>query len=140
MDQQQKPYRPKVEWKQDRVFTDQPSGLSVAVSKSHGLNPMFSFQVGRLREDGSVATNVQWRTKREQVNFDLESNHATVLAGLLAQAQDYVVKELQWAWESRIQQQVDRDTQRSGGAGNQKFVRSPGKTARDKAKKGGSKG
>jgi len=135
--QQKKPYRPKTEWKQDKVFTDHKSGMAVVVSKSHGLNPMYSFQIGRLREDGSVATNTQWRTKRDQVNFELETNHAVVLAGLMASAQEHVVTEMQWAWEHRLAHQIDRDTQRSGGEGKQqKFVRAPGKTARDKARKG----
>ena len=138
MEQQQKPYRPKTEWKQDKTFIDQKSGLAVVVSKSHGLNPLYSFQVGRVREDGSVATNMQWRTKRDQVNFELESNHAVVLAGLMASAQEHVVTEMQWAWEHRLQNQIDRDTQRTngGGQGHKRVVRAPGKTARDKAKKG----
>lgn len=138
MEQQQKPYRPKTEWKQDKTFTDQKSGLAVVVSKSVGLNPMFSFQIGRMREDGSVATNVQWRTKRDQATFELENNHAATLVDLMAQAQEHVITELQWAWEHRIQHQIERDEKRSGGdRGGQKFVRAPGKTARDKARKGG---
>lgn len=140
MEQQQKPYRPKTEWKHDRTFSDQKSGLAVVVSKSHGLSPMYSFQIGRVREDGSVATNVQWRTKRDQVNFELETNHAVMLSSLMAEAQQHVVTEMQWAWEHRLQDQIDRDTQRTGGGQGQKFVRSPGKTERDKAKKGGHKG
>lgn len=141
MDKPQKPYRPKTEWKHDKTFSDHKSGLAVVVSKSHGLNPMYSFQVGRVREDGSVATNMQWRTKRDQVNFELESDHAAMLASLMTSAQEHVVIEMQWAWEHRLQHQIDRDTQRSGEGGKQqKFVRAPGKTARDKAKKGGHKG
>lgn len=141
MDKPQKPYRPKTEWKHDKTFSDHKSGLAVVVSKSHGLNPMYSFQVGRVREDGSVATNMQWRTKRDQVNFELESDHAATLASLMTSAQEHVVIEMQWAWEHRLQHQIDRDTQRSGEGGKQqKFVRAPGKTARDKAKKGGHKG
>ena len=141
MDKPQKPYRPKTEWKHDKTFSDHKSGLAVVVSKSHGLNPMYSFQVGRVREDGSVATNMQWRTKRDQVNFELENDHATMLASLMASAQEHVVIEMQWAWEHRLQHQIDRDTKRGGEGGKQqKFVRAPGKTARDKAKKGGHKG
>jgi len=138
MEQQKKPYRPKTEWKQDKVFTDPKSGLSVVVSKSHGLNPMYSFQIGRVREDGSVATNIQWRTKRDQVNFELETDPVTTLASLLSSAQEHAVTEMQWAWEHRLAHQIERDTKRSGGGEgkDQKFVRAPGKTARDKAKKG----
>lgn len=140
MEQQRKPYRPKTEWKHDKTFSDPKSGLAVVVSKSHGLNPMYSFQVGRPREDGSVATNVQWRTRRDQVNFELETNHAAMLASLMAEAQQHVVTEMQWAWEHRLQNQIDRDTQRTGSGQGQKFIRAPGKTARDKARKGGHKG
>ena len=61
---------------------------------------------------------------------------AATLADLMAQAQEHVVTELQWAWEHRLAHQIERDTQRNGGERNQKFVRAPGKTARDKAKKG----
>lgn len=126
METPKKPYRPKTEWKHDKTFSDHKSGLAVVVSKSHGLNPMYSFQVGRVREDGSVATNMQWRTKRDQATFELESDHAAMLASLMASAQEHVVIEMQWAWEHRLQHQIDRDNQRNGEGGKQqKFVRAP---------------
>lgn len=131
--------RPKIEWKQDKTFSDPKSGLAVVVSKSVGPNPMFSFQIGRLREDGGVATNVQWRTKRDQASFELEFDHATVLAKLMFQAQEHTTIELQWAWDQRIQRQVERDTRAQQNT-TKHTVRAPGKTARDKAKKGGHRG
>ena len=72
--------RPKIEWKRDKAFTDPRSGVTVAVSKSSGHVPMYSFQIGRMREDGSVSTNSQWRTRRNQATFELENDYASLIA------------------------------------------------------------
>ena len=131
--QNQQP-RPKLVWKQDKNFSDK-SGLTVVVSKTVGPRPFYSFQIGRLREDGSVATNIQWRTQRGQATFELENDHATILVRLMAEAQEHVVTQMQWDWAQNVDRQVERDTARGGGDNKgQKFVRAPGKTARDKAK------
>lgn len=133
--------RPKIEWKRDKAFTDPRSGVTVAVSKSSGHVPMYSFQIGRMREDGSVSTNSQWRTRRNQATFELENDYASLIASLLTQAQEYAVTQMQWDWAQNLDRQVERETRRGGDDSKPKglFVRAPGKTARDKARKGGAK-
>lgn len=132
-----RPNRQQTVWNHAQTFSDPKSGTAVVVSKSVGINPMFSFAIGRLREDGSVAFNMQFRTNRNAATFELETDHATVIAGIMAQAQEFVVKEMQWNWSLRMDDQIARESRRMDGGQTKPggdTIRHPGKTARDKAK------
>ena len=134
-----RPNRPQMTWKVAETFKDPKSGVAVVVSKSLNINPTFSFQIGRVREDGSVSTNLQFRTQRNIATFELETNYATVIATLMAAAQEYAVMDMQYDWARQVDTQIERETRRMGqsdGGGGQKKngILHPGKTARDKAK------
>jgi len=135
-----RPERAKVQWNVAKTFSDPKSGVAVIVSKSVGINPLFSFQVGRVRDDGFVNTNLQFRTQRNIATFELEVDYLAILPELLRQAQEFAVLDMQWNFAQRSEQQFERDSRRDGGGNKAKqFVRAPGKTARDKAKKAGIK-
>lgn len=129
--------RPALTWSHAQTFSDPKSGTAVVVSKSSGNSPMFSFQIGRVREDGSVATNLQFRTNRNSATFELETDQAAVIAALMVKAQEFVVTDMQWNWSLRMDDQIARESRRLDG-GQPKpggdTIRHPGKTARDKAK------
>lgn len=132
-----RPNRPQTVWNVVKTFSDPKSGIAVVVSKSEGLNPMFSFVIGRLREDGSVAFNMQFRVNRKSPTFELETDPVAVISDLMKQAQEFAVMEMQWNWSQRVDEQIERESRRMDGGqtkpgGN--TIRHPGKTARDKLK------
>lgn len=133
----QRPNRPKISWGVAQTFSDPKSGTAVVVFKSGGIRPMFSFMIGRLRDDGSVAPNMRFHTNRNTATFEVETDYATVLGGLMVKAQKFIVTEMQWDWAQNVDDQIARES-RHMDYGSSKpggdTVRHPGKTARDNAK------
>jgi hypothetical protein len=128
--------RPRFEIAQE--FTDPKSGITVQVSKMTGTRfPRLSFQIGRKRDDGSIATHIQWRQNLESTTFELETNVSGIIAFLLQQAQDYATMEMQLAYHYEQDRIAQRDEERSRATQGSKAPRVTGKTARQKAKKAG---
>jgi len=143
MDQQQP--REKPVFKLDKDFTDPKSGITVRVERQvDSRAPRFSFCIGRVREDGTLALHLQWRRQRDPgqgvtSTFALEHNLAAIIGDLMAQAQEYITLAMEHDFAQHMDFIARRDESRNGGTGPRQaagqVVHRPGKTARDHAKK-----
>jgi hypothetical protein len=120
--------RPPLEWKEVARFED--AGLVVVVTSSGGFRPRYSAQVGKLRDDKSVAPHIPVRVDG---GVDIEVFPlATILAGLLDRAQEYIVTEANFSASEDLDRRIAKETRQAGFGKPQ--TRVTGKTAKKKEK------
>lgn len=119
--------RQRPEWKEGTRFT--LDGVTAVVSVSQGFRTRYSVQVGRLREDGSVAPHLPVQTDG---TFQVK---VAPLAKTLLALGEKVEEWISTDTALRLDERIARE-ERDAGSGRGE-VRVTGKTARNKAKKSG---
>lgn len=114
---------PRPEWKIVKKLDD--GTYAVWISALQAFTPRYSLQMGRLREDGSLAP---FAPVNVEGTFHLTFRHppAKAFAALLEQAEEWILGEA----ALRVDERVERDTKSASGP----QARVTGKTARKKAK------
>lgn len=116
--------------KLDAVFKSSKCNLAVEVWRITGFRPRFRCVVGTIGNDNKFFPGISFRCKEENYKVEVEAIDTDELASLMKQAHNHVLNERQ----KREDQIYDHDTrhERKGLEHKKKFVRDPGKTAREK--------
>ena len=122
----------------EKVLTLEENGIVVEVSRAtFGKGPArYSIFVGQREKDGKIYPDIDLLT-REQKGLgkpELDLNYAVLLGQMLVKAQEHVQVAMESSWSLWLERRQEREQER-GQTGSKPFVRAPGKTARDKAKK-----
>ena len=125
----------------EKVLTLEESGLVVEVSRAQGRGgpARYSLFVGMRYPSGKIFPDMDLSTRTGPgLNKpELALKYAVLLGHMLAKAQEHIETEMITAWDLRLERQRQHEQTRSQVPGQQSFVRAPGKTAREKAKKRG---
>lgn len=120
---------PPLVWKE--VFRATEGDLTVVVTSSGGFRPRYSFMLGKIRPDGTVAPHnpVRVETDLGQVSV---ANFARATAELLEKAEEYITTEATLSGQADLDHKLAKE-QRNANFGKQP-TRVTGKTAKKKEK------
>lgn len=116
MNEQWTTERPKITWSDLRTFTQEGSELAVRVQVSDGNRPMYSMQVGRVRE-GRFLPFLRPDISTQGGQVYLRPTDANVIAQLLMDAEALVVEKTQEHENLYQARRQARDAQNFGGPG-----------------------
>ena len=123
-------------WNVVKTFDDPESSLVVQVSAAPlGRRNNYSIMIGRKRDDGYVLPHIGiLRDPQNNTRVQLQTDYAAVLGRLILMAQDYVLTRMTQEFESWIDEK--QRYERINSPGRTQQTMRPGKTIRDKGKRG----